>query len=149
MVMQKICRGCSKSKDINAFYKHSKMKDGHLNICIECVIERARVRRLNNPRVQEYDRIRSKKLERRVHLRKNAEKWKQNNPNGYKAHNAVSNALRDGKLKKHPCLFCGSDHVHTHHNDYLRPLDVVWLCAKCHARLHANFENILQQEKAF
>jgi len=34
--MRKICRRCKKEKDLEEFYKHNKMKDGHLNICIEC-----------------------------------------------------------------------------------------------------------------
>lgn len=33
---KKKCFKCGKVKDIELFYKHSKMKDGHLNKCIEC-----------------------------------------------------------------------------------------------------------------
>lgn len=40
------------------------------------------------------------------------------------------------------CGRCGnevpSDHLHGHHWSYHRPLDVSWLCWKCHARVHAN-----------
>lgn len=32
----KKCKNCNLEKKITDFYKHSKMKDGHLNICIEC-----------------------------------------------------------------------------------------------------------------
>lgn len=59
-------------------------------------------------------------------------------PEKYKARNAVSNALRSGKIQKTPCTFCGStENLHGHHEDYDHPLDVVWLCASCHGKLHA------------
>jgi hypothetical protein len=55
---------------------------------------------------------------------------------------AVRNAILPGKLiKPDKCERCGissrpgSDGrstLHGHHHDYDRPLDVEWLCAKCH-----------------
>jgi hypothetical protein len=52
---------------------------------------------------------------------------------------AVGNALRDGKLIKSPdCEVCGTPcDTHGHHDDYSRPLDVVWVCTACHALIHA------------
>lgn len=32
----KICRRCNEEKELFEFYKHKKMLDGHLNICISC-----------------------------------------------------------------------------------------------------------------
>lgn len=60
------------------------------------------------------------------------------NEEKYKARTAVSNALRDGRLIKQPCEHCGAtEKVQAHHNDYSKPLDVEWLCFKCH-REHAH-----------
>lgn len=59
------------------------------------------------------------------------------NPQKYKARTAVGNAIRDGKLKKKPCCVCGSEFVHAHHEDYGRPLDVVWVCVKHHKEIHS------------
>lgn len=44
--------------------------------------------------------------------------------------------LRRGKLKKKPCERCGDPKVQMHHEDYSQPLQVKWLCRKCHLQLH-------------
>ena len=54
-----------------------------------------------------------------------------------KARNDVANALQSGRLTKGPCETCGATHkVHGHHDDYLKPLVVRWLCPKHHAEHH-------------
>jgi hypothetical protein len=45
--------------------------------------------------------------------------------------------LRRGKLTREPCLHCGSMFSQMHHPDYDKPLDVLWLCRKCHMAEHA------------
>ena len=46
-------------------------------------------------------------------------------------------ALVSGKIKKTPCVNCGSNEkVCGHHEDYEKPLEVIWLCTKCHHELH-------------
>lgn len=47
-----------------------------------------------------------------------------NDPNKRKAHNIVSNSIRDKKLFKEPCEVCGKKKVHAHHDDYTKPLNV-------------------------
>jgi len=41
-----------------------------------------------------------------------------------------------GKIKKQPCIFCGSNKSQMHHPDYSRPLLVIWMCDPCHTELH-------------
>lgn len=36
-----------------------------------------------------------------------------------------------------PCEGCGAVRAVAHHDDYVRPLDVRWLCPRCHRRHHA------------
>lgn len=58
-----------------------------------------------------------------------------------KAHIAVGNAVRDGRMDKPDCCsVCARSGVRIegHHNDYTKPLDVVWMCARCHRRFHAD-----------
>lgn len=42
--------------------------------------------------------------------------------------------LRRGKIKRCPCEVCGSTDAQMHHDDYSKPLEVRWLCRKCHLR---------------
>jgi hypothetical protein len=71
-----------------------------------------------------------------------SQRWAARNPAKRAAHNAVYNALRRGDLVRGDCAGCGVKHgatvggkracVQAAHDDYARPLDVVWLCATCH-----------------
>lgn len=45
-------------------------------------------------------------------------------------------AVASGKIKKIPCVKCGERKSEMHHPDYYKPLDVVWLCVKCHDAEH-------------
>jgi hypothetical protein len=100
-----------------------------------CAHVRRHRRTQEGPRLS--DRKRNKTAKRKKHLAENAKQWRAKNPDKYKAQTALNNALRDGRVKREPCLFCGADHVHGHHTDYSKPLDVHWVCPRCHHRLHA------------
>lgn len=41
-----------------------------------------------------------------------------------------------GKLIQAPCADCGNPESQMHHEDYSKPLEVTWLCRKCHLGLH-------------
>jgi hypothetical protein len=43
---------------------------------------------------------------------------------------------RRGKLIQQPCAACGDPKSEMHHHDYAKPLEIEWLCRKCHMRLH-------------
>jgi ribosome-binding protein aMBF1 (putative translation factor) len=52
-----------------------------------------------------------------------------------------NDALRFGKLvRPQTCSQCGivSTGIHGHHHDYSKPLDVIWVCRKCHRHIHKN-----------
>lgn len=40
--------------------------------------------------------------------------------------------LRAGRLKKEPCWACGNPLVQAHHEDYKKPLEIIWLCKVHH-----------------
>lgn len=63
---------------------------------------------------------------------------RQRYPEKIKAREAVSRAVKSGKLKRLPCEVCGDQNSQAHHEDYSRPLDVVWLCRKHHRQRHCS-----------
>lgn len=57
---------------------------------------------------------------------------------------AVDRALRNGQLIKPSRCACGRNaRVNAHHDDYARPLDVLWLCGVCHKARHATLKRQL------
>lgn len=58
------------------------------------------------------------------------------NPLIRKVGSAVNAAIRNGTLTRRPCRDCGALKVQAHHEDYSKPLDVIWLCQKCHKAVH-------------
>ena len=65
-------------------------------------------------------------------------------PEKWKAVYTVANALKSGRLVKMPCENCGTKkHIHAHHRDYSKPLDVQWLCDPCHRAEHPPRRNPL------
>lgn len=66
-------------------------------------------------------------------------KYRKENPEKYKAHYTVSNALRDGRLfKPTECSICHDMdcQIEGHHDDYSQPLEVRWVCSSCHSGIH-------------
>lgn len=55
------------------------------------------------------------------------------------AQNAVMRALHDGMLVRPvECTRCGmAAKVVAHHSDYSKPLEVEWLCRRCHGEIHS------------
>lgn len=46
--------------------------------------------------------------------------------------------VKRGVLIKKPCEKCGEPKAQMHHEDYSKPLEVVWLCRPCHMQTHKN-----------
>jgi hypothetical protein len=69
------------------------------------------------------------------------ERWAQRNPEKRKAHYAVSNAIRDGRMKRpETCEVDGCDRrPQAHHDDYSKPFDVRWLCSRHHGEVHRRY----------
>lgn len=64
-------------------------------------------------------------------------KWADKNPHKVKAHRIVRDAVKKGSLVKQPCIICKEVKVIAHHDDYNKPLDVLWLCEIHHKQRHA------------
>ena len=73
----------------------------------------------------------------RVNHRAGAMRYRAKAPEKVKAHNIANYAIKRGYLVRQPCEVCGATvKIHAHHDDYTKPLDVRWLCPKCHKQHH-------------
>jgi len=140
------CKKCDETKMESQFYLNSATSKRDTT-CKECVKARVRQYRADNlESVRAYDRERGQLEHRkeanraRSHLYNNrpAKPWRGRNIEKYRAHVAVNNAVRDGRLaKKDRCERCnGTYALQGHHDDYSKPLDVQWLCRHCHGERH-------------
>lgn len=64
----------------------------------------------------------------REYMRKN----RLENPEKWQARVEARNAVKNGELKRDDCMVCGSPKSEAHHEDYSKPLNVIWLCHKHH-----------------
>ena len=131
--MTKQCKSCLAIKPTTMFYKNKGMVDGLLNQCKDCVKTRVKKHRVENiDNIRAYDRARGNRQSKDY-----LSGYRGQHPNKYKAHILVNNHLRSGELVKGTCEVCGCSEVHGHHDDYLKPLEVRWLCPAHHAQWHA------------
>jgi hypothetical protein len=154
--MQKTCFKCGIEKPLEEFYKHKQMGDGHLNKCKECTKSDVKNHR-NDDRYREkvlaYDRERGRSTERKeinaARSRKmrgsesyieSQKRWNSTNIEKKRAHLKVRRAVQAGKIIKHACAVCGNPKSEGHHEDYSKPLDVVWLCKQHHAEVHRKYK---------
>lgn len=147
----KPCIICHTTKSIDQFYKHPQMGDGHLNKCKDCTKKQSHQRFLEKNkdpiwREKELQRHRDKKS-RPLNVNQESKRaWHNRNLNKYDAHKAVANAIKAGKLKRMNCIKCG-EKAQAHHDDYSKPLDVIWLCPKHHSLRHVELRQIREYGK--
>lgn len=90
---------------------------------------------LNNPEkvkdIKHNHRIRNRSI-----ITKYTQEYRKANPDKYSAHKIMKNAIRRGELEQKPCEVCGNIKSQGHHEDYSKPLEIIWLCAKHHNEAH-------------
>ena len=124
------CSKCKEMLDVSMFHKNSRAKSGYQSQCKKCRTPSRppiEVRREYNKRWRERNREKFNRLTR---------EWKARNKEKVRAHRKVNKALLYGRLEKKPCEICGELKVEAHHEDYSKPLEVVWLCRKHHVERH-------------
>ena len=147
--MEHKCILCTITKPLTEFYRHPKMANGYLGRCKECHKNEINRKRLGN--IEEY-RLRSKMSNRKTCAGltqqekdvKNAKSraWRAINGRG-RAHSKVDYALRCGEMvRPSKCDWCDSTQpIKGHHDDYSKPLEVMWLCSICHAKRHKELKS--------
>lgn len=65
--------------------------------------------------------------------------WIMLNPTKHWCHRKLNEAIRCGRIvKSTSCQDCGTSNkrLEGHHEDYSKPLEVIWLCKACHEHRH-------------
>lgn len=124
------CRSCSDPFVVN----ESMVRNGRY-VCIKCQSKKVRDWRLRNI---EHSRTTSRRNSKNQSKRRagRTAAYRAANPEKRAAHQAVQTALRNGSLVRQPCKDCGTAKAHAHHDDYSKPLDIEWLCHRCHMKAH-------------
>ena len=133
----KRCGWCLRVKPLVDYHMDARAKDGRVGRCKLCVSAGTRMwAALNRTQKNATDRA-----------------WKRRNRHKDRAHGAVRRALREGRLvKPRHCQSCGwlklekrvkgatvdwiPAPLEAHHVNYRKPLEVLWLCKRCHASHH-------------
>ena len=143
MIRSKECFKCKTVKPLTEFYKHNKMADGHVNKCKECNKNDVTANRNKNlEKIREYDRARGKESKRIKAATEITRAWRAEDSRRRLAHSQVAKAIRNGTLVRQPCVRCYEAKSLAHHEDYDRPLDVMWLCQACHKQRHKELRNL-------
>jgi hypothetical protein len=149
----KTCRfGCNEVLPVDRFGKCRTYADGLNQTCKECLKkknstpERKLAKKLNDAKYSKTERgkLRIRKGKERYKGtekfvaagRRGTAKHKKKYPEKNRARVLVGRAIVDGRLVRQPCEVCGDQKSHAHHEDYSKPLDVMWLCHKHHIALH-------------
>ena len=145
--MVKICLRCNSSKNVDDFYKHPQMSDGHLNICKTCKrteVKEREERLRKNPEWVEKERKRGREKYRKLYSTINhplddeerALKRKKVNENNRKNYSEKRKARYSSQRISCPKGF------HRHHWSYNEEhwKDVIILESKEHSDLHRFIE---------
>jgi len=124
------CRGCKKLSDKNSYQKNKEKR-----------LEVSKKYRKHNK-----DKIRATQ---KIWRDNNKDKVRQSflrafnkNPEKHKARSKLNFLIYKGKIEKpDKCSICDSVvNIEAHHVDYTKPLDVEWVCSKCHYIIHHEIE---------
>lgn len=134
----KRCNACGEVKPLEGFSVARRNKDGRQTVCKPCQVAKSKAWREANP-------VR-RKAQRRRYSARHAERerewtrrWRAENREKKRAQQLLYRAVRGGQIERPAsCAKCDAEGtIQAHHADYSRPLDVEWLCVRCHQRLHA------------
>jgi hypothetical protein len=143
----KTCIRCGIQQSVSEFWRDSSKPDGLRPYCKSCEREHKQDKNYYKRYYDEHrDSIYAKnaawhkknkhyanettRLWHKIHGKENYRK----NKLKIRARIKLCNAVKQGAvLKPSVCSQCGhSGYIEAHHTDYERPLDVIWLCKKCH-----------------
>ncbi len=137
IVVVKRCSQCGQEKNTEEFARNRSRLDGLSDWCNICnAIQQKTWRKAHPEKCREYAR-----RYREVHPeigRVWAAHDKLVHPDRWRARRRLAYAIEIREMvQPDKCERCGtSGKMHGHHADYLRPLEVEWLCSVCHQLCH-------------
>ena len=138
----KACRSCDIVKPLASFSPHRLAKDGHRHDCKACAkAERAKRAAIPTKAQREADRTRRAAPHRIAANRQAVRRWTERNPAARRARRILRTAIAAGligvpkRCQARDCKHTGR--LQAHHHDHHQPLQVAWVCARCHRRGHA------------
>ena len=69
------------------------------------------------------------------------------NPWVGEVHGKVQVALRNKVISRGPCQRCGNTKSEAHHEDYTKPLEIMWLCRRCHIAVDQRHRKITRRAR--
>jgi hypothetical protein len=156
----KRCSKCEVEKSEDCFWRRNNRSSGVNSECKECAARRRTKRYSENKvlfrakRKEYYAKNREKLCASQVEGQKGNVKYRKYQNSylikkkktgdkkfiaRYMLHLAVKTGMIIRESKCTQCLIEGK--VEGHHEDYNKPLDVIWLCTQCHRALHQRMKS--------
>ncbi len=145
----KFCNRCNEEKSCQYFGKDKRNKNGLTNWCKPC-LNIYKKEKCNKEKRQITRRAYRKKSAEKIKLwrtnnkekqREYFKKWSENHWKQFLSGKTLLYHVKVGNIiKRHSCEICHNGPTEGHHDDYLKPLDVIWLCKRCHAYLHSQYK---------
>jgi hypothetical protein len=144
----KQCRICKIEKREDEFYQWFKRSgtSGYRSECKTCVLNNNKVYREKYKKIlNEKRRIRNGSSSKKIcvdpiqrAINERSYKSQKKHPEKQRARGFLSYYIRTGKiLRPLKCEKCLKEkRVEAHHCDYGKPLEVLWVCKKCHTEIH-------------
>jgi hypothetical protein len=138
------CYRCHEFKDEFYFYVCPSLDRGYSTYCKICDSERARENYLKNPNKKKTQvNLYFKTDEGKKTWNRASKRSRLLHPEKWNARYLVKRAIAKGIIVKQPCFICGETDVQAHHEDYSKPLEVIFLCRNCHYKRH----QVIKQER--
>lgn len=144
----KHCSRCNMHLEASMFYKQKHSADGLHAWCKSCGRNYGlEYKTKNREYIRNRDRIRDSIPSVRAAKLKAKNKWQINNLHKRRAHWRIYRAVKAGKITRpNKCERClNICKPNGHHDDYNKPLEIMWLCQLCHKKRHIELGDIISK----